>query len=84
VELGDMEGKLRDPVAFTWRGERHVIREILSAWTDTGFGAGEATRTWWRRRHRNAYRVETEAGEVYELYLDRGGSRREWVLKGKV
>ncbi len=84
VELSDGMGTLREPVAFTWRGERHVVKEILSAWVDAGFGAGEVTRTWYRRRHRNMYRVATEAGEVYELYLDRGGSRREWVLRGKV
>jgi len=84
VELSDGAERLREPVAFTWRGRRYVVREIVSAWTDAGFGAGEVTRTWYRRRHRNVYRVETEEGETYELYLDRGGSRRDWVLRRKV
>ena len=38
------------------------------------------TRTWYRRRHRNCYRVRTEEGSIYEPYLDRSGSRRDWVL----
>ena len=80
MELSDAERALREPVAFTWRGQRYTIRQILSVWVDTGFGAGEVTRTWYRRRHRNVYRVETDEGEIYELYLDRGGSRRDWVL----
>lgn len=84
VELSDDERALRVPVAFTWRGQRYVIRQIVSVWVDAGFGAGEVTRTWYRRRHRNAYRVETEGGEVFEVYLDRGGSRRDWVLAKKL
>ena len=80
VEFDDSSGGLKQPTAFVWRGQRHVIREVLSAWVDSGFGAGEVTRTWYRRRHRNYYRVETDEGELYEIYLDRGGSKREWVL----
>lgn len=68
------------PVAFTWRGRRVMIRRVLAAWVDTGFGAGEVTRTWYRRRHRNLYRVLAEDGRLYEFYLDRSGSRRQWVL----
>lgn len=80
VELSDPEHSLREPVAFTWRGKRYAVRAVLTAWVDAGFGAGEVTRTWYRRRHRNYYRVETDEGEIYEIYLDRSGSRREWVL----
>lgn len=68
------------PVAFTWRDRRVVIRRVLAAWVDTGFGAGEVTRTWYRRRHRNGYRVLADDGLLYEFYLNRSGSRRQWVL----
>lgn len=80
VELDAPGGGVKEPVAFTWRGRRHAIAEIVAAWADYGFGAGEVTRTWYRRRHRNYYRVRTEEGALYELYLDRSGSRRQWVL----
>lgn len=80
VETASPTGGVRDPVAFTWRGRRYEVRKLLTVWTDAGFGAGEVTRTWYRWRHRNYYRVEADDGEVYELYLDRSGSRRDWVL----
>ena len=56
------------------------MRRAVNTWVDTSFGAGEVTRTWYNRRHRNYYRVEADDGEVYEFYLDRSGKRREWVL----
>lgn len=84
VEFTESPGGLKEPAAFVWRGERHVIRRIVNAWVDAGFGAGEVTRTWYRRRHRNVYRVETDQGELYEIYLDRSGSKREWVLARKL
>lgn len=84
VELEDTPQGLRQPVAFLWRGKRFVIKRILSALLDVGFGAGEITRTWYRRRHRNYFRVETEEGEIFEIYLDRSGSRRDWILKRQI
>ena len=80
VEFTESPAGLKEPAVFTWRGKRHVIRQVLSAWVDAGFGAGEVTRTWYNRRHRNYYRVETDEGEIYELYLDRSGSKRDWIL----
>lgn len=80
VEMEARGGGLREPVAFTWRGKRYEIRQLVNAWVDTGFGAGEKTRTWYNRRHRNYYRVEADDGQIYEFYLDRSGQRRDWVL----
>ena len=71
---------LQEPAFFTWRGRRYEVRRIVSAWVDKGFAAGEVTRRWWRRRHRNYYRVQADDGQVYEIYLDRGGSKRDWYL----
>jgi hypothetical protein len=80
VETGASEGGVLEPVAFTWQGRRYEVRAVLRAWVDHGFGTNEVTRTWFNRRHRNYYRVEADDGKVYELYLNRGGKRREWVL----
>jgi hypothetical protein len=80
VEIATSPGGVQEPVAFTWRGRRYGVRRIVNVWVDHSFGAGEVTRTWYRRRHRNYYRVEADDGEVYEFYLDRSGKLREWVL----
>lgn len=80
VETSPAAEGLREPVAFTWCGKRYAIRAIVNAWVDTGFATGETTRTWYNRRHRNYYRVEADDGQRYELYLDRSGNRRDWVL----
>jgi hypothetical protein len=84
VELSDGRGALREPQAFVWRGRRYQVAEVISAWAEVGFGAGERTRTWYRRRHRNHWQVRTVEGAVYELYLDRSGGRRDWVLARKL
>jgi hypothetical protein len=76
VETGRSSGR---PSAFTWRGRRYEIREIWGEWPDYGFGAVPSGR-WWQRRHRTYYRVVTGGDEVFEIYLDRGGHRRQWYL----
>jgi hypothetical protein len=80
VELVDGPEGIKQPGAFVWRGERFEVAELLNEWQEVGFGAGERTRTWYRRRHRNHYRVRTLDGAMYELYLDRGSGRRIWTL----
>jgi hypothetical protein len=80
VETAAPGGGVREPVAFTWRGKRYEVRRVINMWVDASFGAGEVTRTWYNRRHRNYYRVEADDGQIYEFYLDRSGKRREWVL----
>jgi hypothetical protein len=80
VETAAPGGGVREPVAFTWRRKRYAVTRVLSSWVDTGFGAGEVTRTWYNRCHRNHYRLETEDGSVCEIYLDRSGQRRDWFL----
>ena len=37
-------------------------------------------RDWWRRRHRDYYRVKTDTGQVFEIYFNRGPGKRYWVL----
>lgn len=75
-------GELREPASFTWRDQTHVITEVLFAWSDWGFNPAAKQRNWRSRRHRNYYRVRTEGGSVYEMYLDRGikPGREAWIL----
>ena len=37
-------------------------------------------RPWWRRRHRDYYRVKTDTGQVFEMYFHRGPGKCYWVL----
>ena len=81
-----LDGKLRLPVSFCLDEKRHIVQEVLSAWPDYGFGSAPLRRhRWWRRRHRNYYRVMTADGEVFEIYHDRGVSLnspryRKWYV----
>ncbi len=69
------------PSAFVWRGKEHRIASVEAAWHDHGVGALDPRHGNWRvRRHRNYYRVRTDEGRTYELYLDRAGGRRVWIL----
>jgi len=76
VETTESVAGRKEPAAFTWRGTRYVIEEIVSAWTD----AGSPTRKWYQRRYRNYYRVRADDGKLYEIYLERPTPRRLWFL----
>ena len=81
-----VSGEVRVPASFRLDKREYVIREIIVAWPDHGFGLDERRRKrWWQRRHRNYYRVRTTEGEVFEIYYDRGTSlkhpeRKKWIL----
>jgi hypothetical protein len=84
VSRDEQSGK---PVSFTWDGETYSIREIIATWQDYGFSAGAPKKKTWRmRRHRTCYRVETTAGEVFDIYHDRGmtGEGGRWILQTQV
>lgn len=67
------------PSAFVWRGREYRIQEVWGEWPDYGFGPLPRGR-WWQRRHRTYFRVVTEEGEVFDIYLDRGAKRKKWIL----
>lgn len=67
------------PSAFIWRGRRYDVQEIWGEWPDYGFGTTSAGR-WWQRRHRTYFRVVTDRGDVFEIYLDRASHQRNWFL----
>ncbi|UCD57746.1 MAG: hypothetical protein JSV16_01155 [Candidatus Hydrogenedentota bacterium] len=77
----ECKGEPSKPVSFTWRDEEFRIEKILRSWPDWGFPAGAPRRKDWRlRRHRNCFKVRTEGGRVFEIYLDRKASEHTWVL----
>jgi len=63
------------PESFVWRGQDYRVARVKRRWRQVDF-----RRQWWRRRHRDHYVVETDSGEVFELYFHRGFGRRCWVL----
>ena len=69
------------PKAFVWRSVRYEVAEVIKMWQDwhTPPGAKHAQR-WMHRRHRNCFVVRTTGGEIFELYLDRGSGKRDWIL----
>jgi hydroxyacylglutathione hydrolase len=77
----EYDGARFGPRALTWRSREFQVEEILRTWQDfhTPGYAGHA-RGWLHRRHRNYYLVRAVGGEVLEVYLDRAGGQRTWVL----
>ncbi len=74
----DFPRKPGPPGSFTWRGKTYPIQRVLRTWPDHGFGPLAKPGRWWQRRHRIYYHVLTDAGEEFEIYLDRG--TEEWTL----
>ncbi|MBI5869022.1 MAG: hypothetical protein HZB43_12180 [candidate division Zixibacteria bacterium] len=76
------DGEIKQPVSFVWKGTEYQVTEILLSWFDWGFPPGASQRDWRTRRHRNYYRVRTNTGELFELYLDRAtpSGNSEWFL----
>lgn len=68
-------GEFGRPQAFVWRGEPFRVVEVLEVQRKL-----DLKKAWWRRRHRDYYRVRTQEGRVFELYFHRGPGRRFWVL----
>jgi hypothetical protein len=67
------------PSSFVWRGTEYRIAEVRSMRRVL-----DVKNPWWQRRHRDYYRVKTEAGEEFEMYLHRGPGNRYWVLYRRV
>lgn len=75
------------PIAFSWRGKKYLVSEVIESWQDWGFGTCQIKKKNWRlRHHRNYFLVRTDSNEVFKLYYDRGtkiGAPRAWVLLTK-
>ena len=76
---------IKEPLSFTIDGREYKVKEVVDFWPDHGFSAGETSKTWRTRHHRNYYRVKTTEDEIYEMYYDRGTNLkhpefRKWYL----
>jgi hypothetical protein len=77
----ECEGEPARPVSFTWRDEDFPIESILRSWQDWGFPPGSPRRKDWRlRRHRTYFKVRTDEGRIFEIYMDRKTPEPTWVL----
>jgi uncharacterized protein DUF6504 len=62
------------PSAFTWRGRRYRVRDVIGRWRIEG--------RWWEDgRDREYWRVEATGGAVVDLYLDRRADPERWHLE---
>ena len=71
-----------EPVSFRWRDQDYPIRRVRQSWFRVGFGpqGSRIRKGWWQRRRRTFYRVETQDGQLFEIYWDRGSQNKDWVL----
>lgn len=72
------------PVSFAWNNQKYRVKTLLKQWQDYHFSPLAPRKDWRSRRHRNYFQVETESGECFELYCDRGtklGAPKHWVLQ---
>ncbi len=76
----ECEGEVKRPARFRWRGREYRVVQILASWQDFAMPHGVRKVNFKMRHHRNYYHVQTESGERFELYLDRGAKQPEWVL----
>jgi hypothetical protein len=60
------------PAAFSWRGRRWLVADVIGRWRIEG-------RWWAEGRDREYWRVEARGGAVFDLYHDRLGGR--WHLE---
>ncbi len=67
--------QLGPPTSFTWREKTYAIKRVVEH-----HGVLDFQKSWYRRKHRDWYVVETEEGEYYKFYRHRGPGRSYWVL----
>lgn len=60
------------PAAFSWRGRRYEVRDVIGRWRIEG-------RWWADGRDREYWRLEATGGAVCDLYHDRLAGR--WHLE---
>jgi hypothetical protein len=72
------------PRSFRWRGEIHIVAEVIDERVDTGYGSLPVhSRTWYNRRHRRYFDVKDTNGEIFEMYMDYAHRRHPswWLVK---
>jgi len=76
----ETEDEVRRPARFTWRGRGYTIVRILASWRDCSMPAQVRRPRFTMRHHRNYYHIQTDTGDRFEIYLDRGAKNPEWIL----
>ncbi|MBU7014817.1 MAG: hypothetical protein HXS52_01630 [Theionarchaea archaeon] len=97
-----LEKKPGPPSAFVWRETRYSVTAVLKMWHDYSVRGtlqsfynekrGNAPEMTQRERGswgvgRDYYRVETDSGEIFDVYYDRAPRKHtkgEWILLRKV
>ena len=74
VRLSEDEAAL--PLAFRLGPREYKVAEQIASWQDHSYGNLQRGRDRLRQQQRRYYRVRTEEGEVYELYVDWSPVRR--------
>jgi hypothetical protein len=71
-DLVTVEREAGMPAAFSWRGRRYEVRDVIGRWRIEG--------RWWEDgRDREYWRIEAAGGAVVDLYEDRLAGR--WHLE---
>ncbi len=70
----------RAPRAFTWRGKRCAVAEVLQSRYTYGTGRATAGRVWLPRGRQAYYCLRTEEGDYFELCAERSGDVEEWFV----
>ncbi len=79
------EPRTSNPQTFEWCGIHYAVVEVVRAWQDWCVPEFAAhARGWLHRRHRNCFIVRTTTDETFEVYLDRGFGKRNWVLLQRI
>jgi len=82
VTLG--EGEVRQPSAFKLGPKSYKVKEVMATWLDNAYGSLPARgRGWQDRPERQFYRVRTDDGDVFELYVDTPGGRKSRPRKAR-
>ncbi len=84
VEMEAPPGGVYAPVRMHWRDETLEITAVLQVFAEAGLPRTARTDGWWLRRRRTHWIVRASDGHVYQIYLDRSGKRRDWVLLKRI
>ncbi len=78
------EGEVRQPSAFKLGPKSYTVKEVIASWLDNAYGAVPARRRGWQDRpERQFYRVRTDEGDVFELYVDTPAGRKSRPRKAR-
>ncbi len=92
VEVTLSEDETPVPLAFRLGPREYKVAEQIATWQEGGFAGPRRGRDWRQQQERRYYRLRTEEGEVYELYVDwsparrrkRGAGAARWYLHRRI